>query len=138
MADHWNEFFDRREFRRLAAEGKVRINFDGAWHTCELADISGGGARFRAAVRPLAGTNVLLQMRGLGMIRATVVRRSEEDFSLKFNSADYDSGALVDNFSLPLNQDLFPEADWAEEEPEPAAPTAKDDKVKTPPRRENE
>ncbi len=109
MGDHWNEIYDRREFRRLAAEGTVRINFYGAWYSCSVLDISGGGGRFQSSIRPQVGTNVLLQMRGLGTIRATVVRRSKEDFSLQFDLEDYDSDALVDNLSLPFNRELFPE-----------------------------
>ena len=123
MAENFDELFDQRQFRRVAALGQARVNFGGRWHNCQIVDLSGGGGRFRAQIKPLEGAAVMVQMRGLGIVRAKVVDRSSGTFSLAFNSDDYDVDALVDNLMLQTNAKLLAggsaaDADSAEQDSE--------------------
>ena len=107
VAENFDELFDQRQFRRVAALGQARVNFGGRWHNCQIVDLSGGGGRFRAQIKPLKGASVLIQMRGLGIVRAKVADRSGGTFSVSFNTDDYDVDALVDNLMLQTNAELL-------------------------------
>ena len=107
MAENFDELFDQRQYRRVSALGQARVNFGGRWHNCQIVDLSGGGGRFRAQIKPLEGAAVMIQMRGLGIVRAKVVDRSGGTFSLAFNAEDYDVDALVDNLMLQTNAKLL-------------------------------
>ena len=107
MAENFDELFDQRQFRRVPALGQARVNFGGRWHNCQIVDLSGGGGRFRAQIKPLEGAAVLIQMRGLGIVRAKVADRSGGTFSVSFNTDDYDVDALVDNLMLQTNAKLL-------------------------------
>ena len=106
MSENFDEFFDQRRHRRVAMTGDARINFGGRWHTCRITDLSGGGGRFRSEIKPINGANVLVQLRGLGIVRGVVVHRDHSSFAIEFNRADYDVDALVDNLMLPANSAL--------------------------------
>ena len=107
MTANVDELFDQRRHRRVQSQGCARVNFGGRWHDCEIVDVSGGGARFRSEIKPLAAANVLVQLRGLGMVRAKVVTRDGRGFSVQFNPKDYDRDALVDSLMLPANAKLL-------------------------------
>lgn len=107
VAENFDELFDQRQFRRVPALGQARVNFGGRWHSCQIVDLSGGGGRFRAQIKPLKGAAVLIQMRGLGIVRAKVADRSGGTFSVSFNTDDYDVDALVDNLMLQTNAELL-------------------------------
>jgi len=107
VAENFDELFDQRQFRRVPALGQARVNFGGRWHNCQIVDLSGGGGRFRAQIKPLEGAAVLIQMRGLGIVRAKVADRSGGTFSVSFNTDDYDVDALVDNLMLQTNAKLL-------------------------------
>ena len=107
MTANFDELFDQRRHRRVQSQGSARVNFGGRWHDCETVDVSGGGARFRSEIKPLAAANVLVQLRGLGMVRAKVVMRNGRGFSVQFNPKDYDRDALVDSLMLPANARLL-------------------------------
>ena len=49
----------------------------------------------------------MVQLRGLGMVRAKVVMRNGRGFSVQFNPKDYDRDALVDSLMLPANAKLL-------------------------------
>ncbi len=105
--DTIDEFMDRRRHRRIDTQSSARINFDGFWHNCPTVDMSGGGGSFRSWLQPPVGSNVLVQMRGLGVIRARVTRRWDQGFAVEFDAEDYDADTLVDNLTLPANPGLF-------------------------------
>lgn len=107
MSENFDEFFDQRHHRRVAMNGDARINFGGRWHSCRVTDLSGGGGRFRSEIKPINGANVLVQLRGLGIVRGVVVHRDHSSFAIEFNRADYDVDALVDNLMLPANSALM-------------------------------
>jgi hypothetical protein len=104
---NFDELFDQRRHRRVQSQGSARVNFGGCWHGCEIVDVSGGGARFRSEIKPLAAANVLVQLRGLGMVRAKVVTRNGRGFAVQFNPKDYDRDALVDSLMLQANAKLL-------------------------------
>jgi len=107
LSDNIDEIFDQRRHRRVSSQGQARVNFSGRWQACDIVDISGGGARFRSDIRPLESANVLVQLRGLGMIRARVVTRDSRSFAVEFNPKDYDPDALVDSLMLHANARLL-------------------------------
>ena len=107
MSENIDEFFDQRRHRRVAMSGDARINFGGRWHSCRMTDLSGSGGRFRSEIKPINGANVLVQLRGLGIVRGVVVHRDHASFAIEFNRADYDIDALVDNLMLPANSALM-------------------------------
>ena len=107
MTQNFDELFHQRRHRRVESKGHARVNFGGRWHSSEIMDISGGGARFRGEIRPLVAANVLVQLRGLGMIRAKVVMRDSRSFAVQFNRKDYDPAALVDSLMLQANARLL-------------------------------
>ena len=118
MTQNFDEFFDQRRYRRVAMTGDARVNFGGRWHVCEIVDLSGGGARFRSEIRPIDGANVLVQLRGVGIVRALVVYRDKSCFAVKFNREDYDADALVDNLMLPANAELMARGDIGDDSAE--------------------
>jgi len=105
--DNFDESYDQRRFRRVRTNVPARVNFDGYWHNCNAADLSGGGAFFYSRLQPQIHSNVLIQIRGVGMVRARVVHRKEEGFSVEFNGKDVDQDAIVDNLTLIANKDLL-------------------------------
>lgn len=107
MSENFDEIFDQRRHRRIAAPGQARVNFSGRWQVCDIVDLSGGGARFKSDIKPLESANVLVQLRGLGMIRAKVVKRDGSSFAVQFNAKDYDADALVDSLMLHANARLL-------------------------------
>ncbi len=107
MTEPVDELFDQRYHRRVSASGQARINYGGRWHVCQIVDLSGGGGRFRAQIKPVLGTNVLVQLRGVGMVRARVVNRNHGSFALAFNQKDYDVDTMVDNLMLAANAQLL-------------------------------
>ncbi len=107
MTANVDELFDQRRHRRVQSQGCARVNFGGRWHDCEILNVSGGGARFRSEIKPLPAANVLVQLRGLGMIRAKVVMRDGRSFAVQFNPEDYDLDALVDSLMLLANVSLL-------------------------------
>jgi len=110
-----DELFDQRRFRRVSAQGQARINFGGRWHVCRIVDLSGGGGSFRAEIKPLLGTNVLVQLRGVGIVRAKVVKRDQGTFGLAFDQSDFDVDAMVDNLMFQANARLLQGGETAEE-----------------------
>ena len=114
VTQNFDEFFDQRRYRRVAMTGDAKVNFGGRWHLCQIIDLSGGGARFRSEIRPVDGANVLVQLRGVGIVRAAVVYRDKSCFAVQFNGEDYDSGALVDNLMLPANAALMARGEESE------------------------
>jgi len=105
--DDFDESYDQRRFRRVRTNVPARVNFDGYWHNCNAADLSGGGAFFFSRLQPQIHSNVLIQIRGVGMVRARVVHRKEEGFSVEFNDEDIDQDAIVDNLTLVANKGLL-------------------------------
>ncbi len=124
MTANIDELFDQRRHRRVQSQGCARVNFGGRWHGCEIVDVSGGGARFRSEISPLTAANVLVQLRGLGMVRAKVVMRDGRGFAVQFNPKDYDRDALVDSLMLPANARLLAGA-GSETKAEAAKPAPK-------------
>ena len=116
MSENLDELFDQRYYRRVTADGQVRINFGGRWNDCQTVNISGGGGCFRSRIKPLMGSSVLIHLRGVGIVRAKVVGRGHATFALQFNEKDYDVDVMVDNLTLQANAKLLA----AETEPEPA------------------
>jgi hypothetical protein len=108
---NFDEFFDQRHHRRVTINGEARINFGGCWHGCRIIDISGGGGRFRSTSKPGAGANVLVQLRGLGIVRGHVVHCESGSFSVQFNQEDYEPDALVDTLMLAANTHLLSRRD---------------------------
>ena len=64
MSENLDELFDQRYYRRVTADGQVRINFGGRWNDCQTVNISGGGGCFRSRIKPLMGSSVLIHLRG--------------------------------------------------------------------------
>ena len=120
MTETFDEFFDQRRHRRVAVRGEARINYGGRWHSCNIIDLSGGGGRFSSEIKPIQGANVLVQLRGIGMVRGIVLHRDHEGFAVEFNRADYDRDTMVDNLMLSANSQLLdrsrglPEAEGAD------------------------
>lgn len=108
---NFDEFFDQRRHRRVAMTGEARVNFGGRWHGCRIIDLSGGGGRFRSSIKPIEGANVLVQLRGLGIVRGKVVHRESACFSVEFNQEDYEPDALVDTLMLSANAELMSRKD---------------------------
>ncbi len=98
---------ERRRFRRVALADPARVYFDGRWHDCILTDISGSGVSLCASAAPNPGCSVLFQMRGLGILKATVAHVFEDGMALTFEIPDGAADGLVDNLTLRVNRHLI-------------------------------
>ncbi len=127
MSDRFDQIYDRRNFRRVSVDGNAKVHFDGIWNNCGIVDMSGGGACFKSRPKPALGTSVMVQIKGVGILRAEVVKTTLDDFSVSFNPADVDSDAVVDNLTFLVNRHLFASPSAAKHEAVPQGHIEDDD-----------
>ncbi len=107
MPEVFDEAYDQRLHRRVSVNLQARMNFGGRWQACEVIDLSGGGAMVRAEITPAVDSTILIQLRGVGIIRAQVKKKNGQSFAVSFNRQDYDVDAMVDNLMLQANSEVL-------------------------------
>lgn len=88
---------ERRIFDRWALDGKARVILDGqSDFSCAIKDMSASGVSVDTALRPAMGDQAIIYVKGIGRMRAEVVRVSSEDVALRFLIDDERQQAIVD------------------------------------------
>ncbi|MFZ5834872.1 MAG: PilZ domain-containing protein [Pseudomonadota bacterium] len=79
---------ERRQYQRgrIAAEARVKIHDE--TFAAELLDISAGGARLRCSVVPRAGTEIGVEVQGIGAFQAKVIRRLPNCIAVEFHFSE--------------------------------------------------
>ena len=80
---------ERREHRRVALDGPVRLLVGQTWQRCEIVNMSSGGAAFLAKHRPDVGQEVIVRIADLGLFKCRVLRHSAQGFAAAFEAADF-------------------------------------------------
>ena len=125
MPEVIDEAYDQRHHRRVPVSLQARVNFAGRWHSCEIVDLSGGGAMLRAQITPAVDSTILVQLRGVGIIRAHVMKKDGRNFAVAFNRQDYDVDAMVDNLMLQANAKILGSKSEQSDDPADQASVAK-------------
>lgn len=79
---------ERRLYRRgrIAADATIKIHDE--TFSAELLDISAGGARLRCSVVPRAGTEIGVEVQGIGSFQAKVIRRLPNCVAVEFHFSE--------------------------------------------------
>ena len=75
---------DRRDFARRDVAFNAEISVDGATRSCEIVDISVGGAKVQMNKTPAKGTAVSLHIADLETFEAVVTWSGAKSIGLKF------------------------------------------------------
>ncbi|MEQ1889919.1 MAG: PilZ domain-containing protein [Alphaproteobacteria bacterium] len=76
---------ERRFYRRGTISTPAILKIYDESYAVELVDISLSGAQIRCAIVPRAGTEIDIEMRGVGIMPARVIRRLPNSFAVEFN-----------------------------------------------------
>ncbi len=76
---------DRRRDRRWKVTLKTTVNLDGYSRPCQLVNVSARGALIAASFHPRLGTEVELDIPGMGWTSASVVRVTSAYIALSFD-----------------------------------------------------
>lgn len=80
---------DRRAHRRSRPEHPVAVLFGRKWESCEIIDVSQGGAAFRSDYRPAVDKEIIVRISDLGLFKCRVLRHGPEGFAARFEAADF-------------------------------------------------
>ena len=94
---------ERRKFRRRGFTGQVHLDIDGARTRCKLLDISVGGVAVRTDAAPEAGTDVVVEIDGLGRFDAYVRRVDDGKVGLAFATDTRERWLRLKDLSQTLN-----------------------------------
>ena len=94
---------ERRKFRRRGFTGQVQLDIDGRRVGCKLLDISVGGVAVRTDNPPDMGTDVVVQIDGLGRFDAYVRRTDGARVGLAFATDTRERWLRLKELSRTLN-----------------------------------
>ena len=80
---------DRRAHRRSKPDHPVAVLFGRSWESCEIIDVSQGGAAFRSAHRPEVDKEIIVRIAELGLFQCRVLRHWPDGFAARFEAADF-------------------------------------------------
>lgn len=97
---------NRREYERtpLALHASYRTSDSDAEPAAVVIDISPGGARLRTATAPPVGTEINLNILGLGSLGGRVVRAEGADFSVQFTNCAVERERLATEIAWHFNR----------------------------------
>jgi PilZ domain len=91
---------ERREFRRIQIKQFCRTLVQGQEYSCEVIDVSVGGAALKTEATPEMGESVLLYFDDMGRVRGQVVRVFEDGFAVSFGTAQIKRDRVVQRLDL--------------------------------------
>ena len=99
---------ERRRFRRVRLDlpGRLFLPADGEESPCQIGDLSPGGANVTCPLMPPTGTQVVLYVDGFGRFEGQVVRRSGENFGVRFACTVLKRERIAEQLTLFLNNAL--------------------------------
>ena len=99
---------ERRRFRRVRLDlpGRLFLPADGEEAPCQIGDLSPGGANVTCALMPATGTQVVLYIDGFGRFEGQIVRRSGENFGVRFACTVLKRERIAEQLTLFLNNAL--------------------------------
>ena len=99
---------ERRRFRRVRLDlpGRLFLPADGEEAPCQIGDLSPGGANVDCALTPPTGTQVVLYVDGFGRFEGQVVRRTAENFGVRFSCTVLKRERIAEQLTLFLNNAL--------------------------------
>lgn len=75
---------ERRNHRRGAITSQAKLIIRNESYTAVIVDISAGGAQVRCTVVPRTGTEIAIEISGLGLLPARVIRRLPNSIAVEF------------------------------------------------------
>jgi hypothetical protein len=97
---------ERRRYRRVDTIYNGRImDGAGAERSCNIIDMSAGGARVAADGRFALNDNVIIYAHGMGRLEGTVIRRDIEGCAVRLNASAYKRDRIVDRLTWAMNKD---------------------------------
>lgn len=96
---------ERRRFRRVRLDlpGRLFIPADREEATCQVTDLSPGGASLVCELSPAAGSQVVLYVDGFGRFEGQIVRRETKGFSVRFSCTALKRERIAEQLTLFLN-----------------------------------
>ncbi len=98
-----NSNTERRKFRRRGFTGLVHLESDGERIGCKLLDISVGGVAVRTDEAPDVGTDMVVEIDGLGRFDAYVRRVDDGKVGLAFATDTRERWLQLKDLSQSLN-----------------------------------
>ncbi len=93
---------ERREFRRDSVALRAALKINSESFSAEILDISAGGAQLRCSVVPRAGIEILLEMDGLGVLPARVIRRLPKTIAVEFTIPETQRADFAEKLDMLL------------------------------------
>jgi len=101
---------DLRKHRRLPLSLSGRfMRADRSEYTCELKNISVGGAAIKTPNAPEIGERVVVYLEQLGGLEGTVARLTSDGFAFTFKVTEHKREKLAAQIMWLINKDDFPE-----------------------------
>lgn len=94
---------DLRHYPRIETHIAARLAVGDCWSDCMILDLSAGGARLQTDAELAEGATVILTSEEIGILAATVRRRSPDSVSLAFGLSGESKRALLDRLTRDLN-----------------------------------
>ncbi|HEY0107859.1 MAG TPA: PilZ domain-containing protein [Rhizomicrobium sp.] len=103
---------ERRRFRRVEVNlpGRLFVPDSGQEATCQVVDLSPGGASVASQCLPEVGAHVVLYIDGFGRFEGAVARRDGLGFGLRFNATALKREKIAEQLTLFLNRALIDES----------------------------
>lgn len=89
---------ERRAYPRVRLRDRVEVHVATGGNDCRLVDISGGGALIESRTYPPIGDAVMLRLRDVGQLKATVVRHVPDGFAVAFDISQETRDRLLAHF----------------------------------------
>ena len=86
---------ERRRFQRGAIGVRASLIIQNESYTADILDISAGGAQLRCPVVLRPGAGIEIEISGLGLLQARVLRRSPNSISLEFDQSETQRAELA-------------------------------------------
>ncbi len=97
---------DRRRHKRIDLKILGRfLNDKSEDHGMVTLNVSCSGALIEATERPASGANIVCYFDDLGRVAATVIRRTQDGFAVRFNASSHKRDKLADKLTWILNRE---------------------------------
>ncbi|HWU25234.1 MAG TPA: PilZ domain-containing protein [Rhizomicrobium sp.] len=99
---------ERRQFKRVRVElaGRLFVPSDNREASCQVVDISTGGAQINCEIVPALDETVVLYIDNFGRFEGIVVRPEEGNFGVRFQCSAMKREKLAEQLTLYMNKDL--------------------------------